>query len=616
MLRPGTILQNKYLIGRALGQGGFAITYLGLQTGLGRRVAIKEYLPRNLAERCGQNGEVTPKRNIGPVVDVRKAFERGLEGFLEEGRLIVQCHQPAPHPNLVRVTDYFRANGTAYLVMDFAEGISLEDHLNRHPGHCVDEKHAIRLMMPILEGLRAVHRHGFYHRDIKPANIILTAQDTAVLIDFGSARYKALRAPSSANTPLTPGYAPPEQYSGTGVQGSWTDVYGCAATLYRCITGIVPASATDRLLGVPLTPPSEVPGCSISRGVESVVLWGLEMEREKRPQTADAFQKALARPKTAPARFAIRRNSPSVFPKTRTPASALKSVFFLSAISIVLILAGYGIVAEIHRRTALDHSDTANRAEEMRRTLETPLLETFAPAEFNEAERLFATAERLRESDPRLSAHRYEESFLLYRQANEIARETLETLKAQSAAMEAAESDAKKQRDNAVAGKAADYAKEDWEEAEVFMESARARKLTAAVMPPGDSLEALEEAERQYRKTEARFATAYEKAQASISTTVNTLLTEADSLYESDKLTGWFQDNAYYKYSSVLKIDPGNVRATQGIQNIIERYKTKIENALNSGRRDDARNLYQETERIEGVDKSTLNSLRETTVFQ
>ncbi len=437
-----------------------------------------------------------------------------------------------------------------------------------------------------------------------------------MLIDFGSARYQVLGVPSSANTPLTPGYAPPEQYSVNGAQGSWTDVYGCASTLYRCITGIVPASATDRLLGVHLIPPSAVPGCRISRGVESVLLWGLEMEREKRPQTTQAFQKALARPKTAPARSAIWRKSLSASLKAHTPESILKIIFFLFATGIVLTLSGYGIVAEINRRTALDLSDVANRAEEMRRTLETPLLETLAPAEFNEAERLFSTAERLRESDPRLSARRYEESFHLYNQANEIARETSEKLIAQTAATEAAESNAKKQRDSAIAGRAADYAKEDWEKAEAFMEDANARKLLAADAPLRNSLEALEEAERQYRKAEAQYAAAYEKAEANFSTTVNTLLAEADSLYESDKLTGWFQDNAYYKYCSVLKIDPGNVRATQGIQNIIERYKTKIENALSSGLVDDARNLYQETERIEGVDKSTLNPLREISVFQ
>jgi len=245
-LRPGTKVHGRYLIGKALGKGGFAITYLALQEGLNRRVAIKEYFPFDVAERGDNASTVQLRTNLG-LTETTVSYRRGVSRFLEEGQNIVQCHQPNPHPNLVRVTDYFEENGTAYLVMDYVDGISLENFLKAQPRSRLEEREARDLIMPVLSGLSAVHKHGFLHRDVKPGNIYISKQGTVILLDFGSARQALSNERHTLTVMLTPGYAPPEQYSGDGEQGPWTDVYGVAATLYRCVTGETPPSAMSRI---------------------------------------------------------------------------------------------------------------------------------------------------------------------------------------------------------------------------------------------------------------------------------------------------------------------------------------------------------------------------------
>lgn len=609
MLRPGTVLQNKYLLGRVLGQGGFAITYLGLQIGLERRVAIKEYLPRELAERREHSGEVTPRRKAG--TDVQACFDRGLQGFIEEGRLIVQCHQPAPHPNLVRVTDYFRANGTAYLVMDFVEGISLEDHLNRQPGRRINDKQAVQAIMPVLDGLRTVHRRGFFHRDVKPANIYLTSQGTSILIDFGSARFKVFGESSAANTPLTHGYAPPELYSSADLQGSWTDIYSAAATLYRCVTGAVPVGAMDRRQGVPLVPPSAVPGCRVSRGLESVILWGLEMERDKRPRTAEVFQKALVRPESARVRSLGRRKFMTASGGAWSIRRILQDAVFLLISATLLALVGYGIYTEYSGRVAFSLEAASRDAAEVRTALKQPLLEKFAPSEYKEADRLFATAERLREQEPSLAVRRYREAIEYYRLANEIVLRRQRGLEGQIEGFEPAKANATQQRDSANTIGARVYAQEEWDRAERIMADASVVELRVDWTPSESRPGAMAEAAALYAKAAAAYEAALKAARDNLAREIRERLREAEVYFDRGELTGWTQTNAYYMYRRILVIDPGNTSAEQGIQKIIDHYAASIETCWNSGLHDQARALLREAARIEGGDQSKLDRLKD-----
>jgi len=291
-LKPGTIIHNRYLIGRCLGQGGYAITYLGLHIGLNHRVAIKEFYPSDLVDRPETTLQVTPRANA-PAGDPAILFKHGLSRFLEEGRSITKCHQPTPHPNIVRVTDIFEENGTAYLVMDYLEGMTLEDHLRKQPSGCISERELMEYIKPALEGLKAVHRQGFLHRDIKPGNIYITKDGNVLLIDFGAARETLGKQQQTLTVTLTPGYAPPEQYSGGSNQGPWSDVYGIAATMYRCITGETPPSAMARLSGTPLKAPNEFGHVRLNGRVERAILGGLELDQTKRIQSPEDMERVL-----------------------------------------------------------------------------------------------------------------------------------------------------------------------------------------------------------------------------------------------------------------------------------------------------------------------------------
>lgn len=171
---------DHYIVGRLLGKpGGFGLTYLGWDLRLNKRVAIKEYLPRTLSSRDPDRCTVNSHSH-----DDAKSFEYGLKRFLEEARTLAQID----HPNVVRVRDYFEENGTAYLVMDYYEGVTLAEYLDRSKSHILPWKQALDVIMPILDGLRDVHEKGFLHRDIKPHNIYLTSKNKPILLDFGAAR--------------------------------------------------------------------------------------------------------------------------------------------------------------------------------------------------------------------------------------------------------------------------------------------------------------------------------------------------------------------------------------------------------------------------------------------
>jgi serine/threonine protein kinase len=242
-LAPGTLLNGQFSVGRVLGRpGGFGITYLAFDLQLETTVAVKEYLPRDLAARGTDGDTVLPHGS-----DEGELFRYGLGQFLTEARTLAKLD----HPNIVRVRQFFAANASAYLVMGYYRGTTLADYLDTLPGGRMPEDKALALLLPILDGLRAVHAKDFLHRDIKPANIYLAQTDSGgvrpILLDFGAARQVLAERSRAVTTVLTPGYAPFEQYHGKGRQGPWTDVYAAAAVLYRMLTGAEPPEATARM---------------------------------------------------------------------------------------------------------------------------------------------------------------------------------------------------------------------------------------------------------------------------------------------------------------------------------------------------------------------------------
>ena len=281
-LRAGTVLKGRYLLGRVLGQGGFGITYLAWDESLKARVAVKEYMPGELATRLEH------RQVVVRTAARQEEFAYGQERFKEEARILAKF---MGQPNIAGVTDYFDENGTSYFVMDYIEGISFKTYIAQAGGR-VSPEEALDVMIPVLRALTAVHGEGLIHRDVTPDNIYITKDGNVKLLDFGSARYSLGDKSKSLDVILKVGYAPKEQYIRRGRQGPFTDVYSCAACLYAAITGYLPPESLERLDHDTLVPPSEA-GAEIPLYLERAILKGLAVQPEDRFQTAGEFLEAL-----------------------------------------------------------------------------------------------------------------------------------------------------------------------------------------------------------------------------------------------------------------------------------------------------------------------------------
>ena len=282
-LPQGTHIQD-FEFHRVLGQGGFGITYLGWNLALDIPVAIKEYLPSDLATR-EYDLSVVPQSS-----QATSDFEWGLDRFIDEARILARFH----HPNVVRVHHFFQAHRTAYIVMEYAEGETLSAFLERKG--VLTEVELKAILYPILDGLEVVHRADFLHRDIKPSNIIIRDEDNSpLLLDFGSARQAIGTRSRSVTSIITPGYAPIEQYSSRGVQGPWTDIYALGGVCYRALTGEVPDDATERVRHDPLIPVVERCSGQVSAGFLSAIDWALAVDEGDRPQSIATWRTALER---------------------------------------------------------------------------------------------------------------------------------------------------------------------------------------------------------------------------------------------------------------------------------------------------------------------------------
>lgn len=276
-LPPGTILNNKYLVGAALGEGGFGITYIGRDLNLDMKVAIKEYYPNGYANR---SATISPDVKSSTTGERREFFDAGRERFLGEARILARFSGSI---GIVDVRDFFEENHTAYIVMEYLEGQNLKDYL-KEKGKLTPEQ-AISLLMPVMESLKKVHKQGLIHRDVSPDNIMLV-DGRVKLLDFGAARNVSAVANKSLSVMLKPGYAPEEQYRGRGNQGPWTDVYALCATVYKCVTGITTDDAIQRVYRDELKAPSEL-GIDIDPAVEAALLKGLSVLQKDRYQSID-----------------------------------------------------------------------------------------------------------------------------------------------------------------------------------------------------------------------------------------------------------------------------------------------------------------------------------------
>ena len=290
-LPPGTMLVE-YRLESVLGAGGFGMTYLAYDSHLQKKVAIKEYLPVELAVRA-LDGSIVPI-NTGTEYN----YKWGLDRFLQEARLLAKFS----HPNIVQVKRYFEAHGTAYMVMNYESGMSFSQLLKRIPQP--DEPMLTKILMPLLEGLEAVQKAGFLHRDIKPSNIFIRDTGVPVLLDFGAARLAIGGATHTMTSILTPGYAPLEQYSKDGNQGPWTDIYSLAAVMYRAVTGENPPDVVSRMKSDNIKPMLIALRERYSPGFLHGINRGMEIDEKKRPQSVAEwralFTGAVAAPASVP----------------------------------------------------------------------------------------------------------------------------------------------------------------------------------------------------------------------------------------------------------------------------------------------------------------------------
>ena len=287
-LAPGTVVRDLE-VARTLGVGGFGITYLARDRQLDQMMAMKEYLPRWSGMRLS-DGRVGP-RNASMVAD----YDRGLQKFRQEARALAKLN----HPLIVRVYRVFPMWGTAYMVMEYIEGQSLREELKS--AGTLEEPRVRGLLSRLTEGLAQVHEADLLHRDVKPENVMLRADGSPALVDFGAARYKASeRSQASLVQVLTHGYAAIEQYGSAGLQGQWTDIYALAAIAYEALSGVAPARATNRVRNDPVAPLRRV-APRVSKALALAVDRGLAVYAEDRPPERGRMEANACRARIAAA---------------------------------------------------------------------------------------------------------------------------------------------------------------------------------------------------------------------------------------------------------------------------------------------------------------------------
>ncbi|MBN2557798.1 MAG: leucine-rich repeat domain-containing protein [Clostridia bacterium] len=283
-LPEGSCLKGRYLVGCLIGCGGFSNTYIGRDKLFGSKVAIKEFMPSDYVSRGKGDNMVVVKS-----CEYLDVFKKGQERFIDEARILASFEKV---PGIVNVMDYFSDNNTAYLIMEYIEGLTLSEYAGTFPRGRLPEKEAVRVILPVMRNLRIVHGRGLLHRDLSPENILITKRGNIKLIDFGASRECTGNDGLTRTIIVKQGYAPPEQYSKNGRQGEWTDVYALGATLYKLITGVTPPDSMSRIMGEKL-PPLSGRMLSVTKENEKAILRAMGIDPASRFQTVAEFEASL-----------------------------------------------------------------------------------------------------------------------------------------------------------------------------------------------------------------------------------------------------------------------------------------------------------------------------------
>ena len=277
-LVPGSLLAGRYLTGRVLGRGGFGITYLGLDLQLQVRVAVKELFLKSVNQRDRESGLVLA------VAGKESMFASCRGRFLREARVLAMLDEKDAE-GIVTVRDFFEENGTAYIVMEYIEGMTLREKIGREGR--MDYRQMMAYIRPFCHAVMKIHSFTVVHKDISPENIMITPEGRVRLLDFGVA---CGPEPDPEGEPVSykQGFAAPEQYSRGGSIGPSTDVYAAAAVVYYCLTGHRPAAAPERQMGQSLRPLREW-GCRIPKGAERAIGRAMSLRQTDRFQTMEAF---------------------------------------------------------------------------------------------------------------------------------------------------------------------------------------------------------------------------------------------------------------------------------------------------------------------------------------
>ena len=324
---PTGYVLNEYRVESVLGVGGFGVTYLATDVNLNLKVALKEYLPVNSAMRAADHA-VSARAPADS-----EAFDWGLRRFLDEARTLASFR----HSNIVRVMRFFEGNHTGYMVMEFVEGEPLTAWIDtRRP---LPQQDVLDLVVPLLGGLAVIHKASYLHRDIKPANVFMRADDSPVLLDFGSAR-ELTGGNQELTAMVSPGYAPFEQYYADGKQGPWSDLYALGGVMYWMITGAKPVDATARIRKDTMTPASaQLSSALYTAEFLGAIDWALKPNEEERPQSIADF---LARLGIATPDISARRSGPpSASPRTGVDPPTQVAQLTKSGLTTVAVMGGF-----------------------------------------------------------------------------------------------------------------------------------------------------------------------------------------------------------------------------------------------------------------------------------
>ena len=278
-LRKGTRLIGRYTIEGVLGQGGFGITYLGMDELHKKKVAIKEFFPQGIVTRNIEYEDTVTVTLVGE----KENYDKGKERFLKEAQTMAMFSKDK---GIVKALDFFEINNTAYIVMEYLEGVTLKQYLRENKR--IDAEDLVELLVPLIEALDEIHSQGLIHRDISPDNIMVLPDGRIKLMDFGAARDYTEFGEKSLSIVLKPGYAPPEQYQTHGVQGPWTDIYALCATMYKCITGENPPDAIERVMDDHLKKISAF-GIPVLPQIEEAIIKGMSVAANDRYQNVGDF---------------------------------------------------------------------------------------------------------------------------------------------------------------------------------------------------------------------------------------------------------------------------------------------------------------------------------------